>query len=288
MPVDVRQNPFSLYDFLGYLIPGAASLYALALVLGWFGIGPGLIKFANRYLSFDTPEVYIPALLAAYMAGHLLSYLSSVTIENFSNYAYGYPSKYLLGEEYPNYWWPADGEDRFRRAVFRVLLVVVLFPISFVDFALQQTLKARRLYARRLDRRLSLSLKEALSPVVQGFAGKKSERHQPFDSQTDFFRFLYHLALERAPGHVSKFQNYVALYGFLRTVCFIGVLTFWAAASSPIWSPDGSRGVGWTLLGTAALSFLFYMGFVKFYRRFTLEVFMAVAAVSAAPAPSKE
>jgi hypothetical protein len=30
------------------------------------------------------------------------------------------------------------------------------------------------------------------------------------------------------------------------------------------------------------------MGFVKFYRRFTLEVFMAVAAVSAAAGPTTE
>lgn len=34
-------------------------------------------------------------------------------------------------------------------------------------------------------------------------------------------------AVENAPNHFSKMQNYVALYGFFRTLTPIAVLLFW-------------------------------------------------------------
>jgi len=284
MSVDVQQNPFSLYDFLGYLIPGATAIYAGLFVSGVLRITPAFATVLDRYLSFSTPEVYVPLLLAAYVVGHLFSYLSSVTVEIFANYAYGYPSKYLLGKRFPNYWRPEVGnevkDDEVKpRTVFRIVLFIVLAPISVTDFVLEKFLKGRRLYARRLDSRLARSLRETLSPAVKQFGGAAIGGEEPFSSSTDFFRFLYHMSLERAQGHANKFQNYVALYGFMRTMSLITVCLFWFVASSYIWLGQGPDGRHWVLVAIAALSFLLYMGFVKFYRRFTLEVFMALAAV---------
>lgn len=91
-----KQNPFSLYDFLGYLIPGALLIYAFLI-----------IRFINRASKFDVDllienlsrvklENIFPFIIAAYALGHILSYASSITIESYANWKYGYPSKYLL------------------------------------------------------------------------------------------------------------------------------------------------------------------------------------------------
>ncbi len=77
-------------------------------------------------------------------------------------------------------------------------------------------------------------------------------------------------------------QNYVALYGFLRTICLLAILLWWFALWSAFQSPHG----GWVstldLLWTAILAYLLFMAFMKFYRRFSLEVYMGLTAVKAA------
>ena len=93
----------------------------------------------------------------------------------------------------------------------------------------------------------------------------------------DFFRYVYHYALENAPSHVTKMQNYVALYGFLRTIAFIAVVVFWVG----VWHAFmGLSGI-WTsvlmVAVSAVLAYLMFMAFVKFYRRFSLEALMAMA-----------
>jgi hypothetical protein len=65
-------------------------------------------------------------------------------------------------------------------------------------------------------------------------------------------------------------QNYVALYGFLRTSCLIAILAFWWTLYNHHWL---------TAAGSCAVAFLLYVGFIKFYRRFSLEAMMAVSVV---------
>jgi hypothetical protein len=97
--------------------------------------------------------------------------------------------------------------------------------------------------------------------------------------KTDFFRFIYHYAVERAPNHLPKMQNYVAIYGFLRTITLISVFFFWGT----IWHIAQLECFHWAFVGISVgvsfLSFIFYMSFIKFYRRFSLEAFMALSAV---------
>ena len=92
--MDVKQNPFSIYDFLGYLIPGAVFLYGTLFIFEHISpLNDGAFGFNAANLSFEKPETYVPFVLLAYVVGHFLSFLSSITVERYSIWAHGYPSK---------------------------------------------------------------------------------------------------------------------------------------------------------------------------------------------------
>lgn len=94
----------------------------------------------------------------------------------------------------------------------------------------------------------------------------------------DSFRLIYHYAFENSEAHASKLQNYVALYGFTRNIAMIFVIVFWML----IFLKFGMDvGIGFTPIFTSVvLAFVFYKGFVKFYKRYTLEAMMAVCAIA--------
>lgn len=101
----MNKNPFSFYDFLGYLFPGiiilalAVFVVALtkenALIEEYFQINKFVSVFQDKQ-GLKWWETTILAIILAYVAGHLVSYLSSVIVEYFANTLFGYPSYYLL------------------------------------------------------------------------------------------------------------------------------------------------------------------------------------------------
>jgi apolipoprotein N-acyltransferase len=97
--------------------------------------------------------------------------------------------------------------------------------------------------------------------------------------ETNYFLFIYHFALENAPQHVPKMQNYVALFGLMRTLTFYFILLFWVASWHLIYSDASLLTIAITLPALSVVSYLFYLSFIKFYRRFTLEAMMAAAVV---------
>lgn len=110
----------------------------------------------------------------------------------------------------------------------------------------------------------------------------------------DYFRAVYHFCLEKCPAHVSSLKNYVSMYGFLRTLTFLFTTLFWlgvgkAAILALKWFFVQSAAeqlifydklvIAMWLIGSAWLvTYVFFMAFVKFYRRYTLEALMALAA----------
>ena len=91
--MDLKQNPFSLYDFLGYLIPGALFLYTAEVVVVSFEVTkvadyPNLLQMVkavveamdNRLVMLSW-HTYIPLTILAYTVGQILSFLSSISIE---------------------------------------------------------------------------------------------------------------------------------------------------------------------------------------------------------------
>lgn len=272
--MELKQNPFSFYDFLGYLTPGAVFLYGLLFVVGHIDASHNGLSFMVTQLSFEKAEIYIPFVLAAYITGHFLSFLSSITVERYSIWAHGYPSKYLLGIQRSKFF---PEQDTIRKVV-RFATGVFLTPITVLDWFLGERLGMRELYAKKLDNYLIDVLRDKLAGLIAKHlcVVPKVEDHGT-PSDVDLFRFAYHFAVENAPNHVPKMQNYVALYGFLRTLTLISLLFYWGMWWHTLTGVMAvSTGICW-MAGVAILTYLMFMAFVKFYRRFSLEALMAMA-----------
>jgi hypothetical protein len=109
----------------------------------------------------------------------------------------------------------------------------------------------------------------------------------------DYFRSVYHYVIENYPAHIASIKNYVALYGFLRTITFIMTMLFWLGVvkmgfviyrlmncQTPIESIDWMKFNFITVFIaiTWIASYVFFMAFAKFHRRYSLEVLMALAS----------
>ncbi len=271
----IKQNPFSFYDFLGYLIPGAVFLYGLLLIVGHLSSNETAIGFVTSRLSFDKAEIYIPFTLLAYITGHFISFLSSITIERYSIWAHGYPSKYLLGIPSKGYLYVEESKPI--RLTMRFLVFLALAPISVLDWVLGKKAGMRDLYAKPLDKLLIEVLRKRIECLIDEHAQVDDRPSHGKAGQLDFFRYAYHYAVENAGNHLPKMQNYVALYGFLRTLTFIALLLFWIIVWHTIAAEMSYLASIVAIFSAAITTYLLFMGFVKFYRRFSLEALMAMA-----------
>ena len=75
-------------------------------------------------------------------------------------------------------------------------------------------------------------------------------------------------------------DNYVALYGFMRALAFISIVVSWVSLIVAVVNYNNEYlsicKSSLLYVGIAILSFFFFMGFMKFYRRFTLESLMCL------------
>lgn len=270
------QNPFSLYDFLGYFVPGAFAIFSYCLGVAWVDKSLDFIGTMRRF-GLDTAEAYLPFVILAYVLGHIFSYVSSVTVERYSVWVNGYPSKYLLGVKPKGYWQVAEHKRLW--VVIRFCVGLLLLPISLLDLLIGRCLGLRELHASELDP----LLKTTIQRKVARFLAIRGEIDEPDKYGTalehDFFRPVYHYTLEQAPNHQPKFQNYVALYGFLRTITLIMSLLFWASLLLA-WKHHFRAPMPWVfVVFTGVSAYVLFLGFMKFYRRFSLEALMALVVV---------
>ncbi len=261
--MNIRQNPFSVYDFLGYFTPGAIFI-AVAFVL----FEP-LVSHASVIANVDKPAFYILFVLLSYTMGHLLSFLSSITVEKYCVDSLGYPSKYLLKIPVKGYFEGISNRKLFARFLF----LISIWPVSVLDWIFGFLLKFRASYAKPLDEFLRETIEDKIQELLEFRGIKRQKLHEE-----DFFRFVYHFSVENSPNHLPKMQNYVALYGFVRTMSLSFIFLSWFLLIGVFREYSN-----WSLnmaLGSSVVAYVFYLSFVKFYRRFSLEVFMAVSVSS--------
>ena len=108
------------------------------------------------------------------------------------------------------------------------------------------------------------------------------------NSNADYHRIVMHYVYLNIESCQRKVDNYVAKYGFLRAMALIACLLFDYLLIDQIqYSYHIVRALGiekcvinWKciiiLVVILIVANLLYMGFVKFYRRFTLENYMAL------------
>lgn len=272
-----KQNPFSVYDFLGYLVPGSIFLYSL-LVLKYLKTHEKFLvdKFIEEMSSVKW-EGWLFFIILSYICGHLLNFLSSVTIEKYANWKYGYPSKYLLGIDTRGYW---RSVDHWKEYIWRIGMLFLLFPVIFLDFIFGNLLRFKQFYQKDLDEMLKRLIFFKINKLFEKIGFDNVEDYQEFENgngnEYDFHRVVTHYAYENSKNHQTKMSNYVALYGFLRTLCmifnFISIYYFLRTVKYSVLNFKTTI----IFIILSLLSYVSFMAFMKFYRRFSLEGFMVI------------
>lgn len=273
-----EQNPFSLYDFFGYLIPGS-----LCLVIIYFieqlqnGFDPKCILLNMTFTPSLVQSIIL--IIISYFIGHILNFLSSATVEKYSFWKYDYPSKYLMrinhGEKY--------FRGPFHIQLWRFMVGMVLIPIVIGDYFFGNKLKFKDIYVRPLDVFLIDSVKIKAERLFQ-----KLNLNRPSDQMRtyDYHRIFAHYVLQNSDAVNGKTSNYLALYGYLRCMSLILSISFWIAILNmikAIWEYntikeyiDGQTYVTTFIFVTFLMCYLSFMAFMKFYRRYSLENLMTI------------
>lgn len=287
----LQKNPFSLYDFLGYLFPGVFFLLIISLFtsideINWDNIINGVIGensvFTERITLYNTLFFTI----ASYIVGQLLSYISTLTVERFSLWLYGYPSEFLLNQRNGvGFWgscvmpnttqWKSSNKNwfiKFWKCVvekgIRLTMSLILFPLSFCSI-LSCIINFRGFITKPLDENTCKWIYDKNKSLIVLLGHNLDE-----DVEMDYSRIIYHYYMHKQNGtFLQKIDNYVALYGFLRAITLmLNIVAMYILVYSILNCVFWNNLLLFTLLLSATyISFLAYM---KFYRRYTLEIFM--------------
>lgn len=186
----IKQNPFSLYDFLGYFIPGATLIY---LYLYFSKLDSSNYEmnltdfFGNEGIKF---EGFLFFIIISYAIGHLNNYISSVLVEKYANWVYDYPSKYLL---------KIEKKFSFKTITLkRILIFISILPVSILDLFLGHLCKFKNLYVIHLDDFLIYCVRTKSVKILNRIVPHNETQEIPKEiGDYDFFRILQHYALKK-------------------------------------------------------------------------------------------
>lgn len=312
----MRKNPFSIHDFLGYVFPGALTLFLFYLQTK----SENVTRLYDYYILLgklnypDSLEDTIILTILSYVLGHLIAYLSSVTVERFSIWVYDYPSHYLiermpkrhflspfnayhkiirktwkrsvLGNDnrWSRFWkyiqvifsYPKRFWDMYNDMFWRFVFASFLLPISLGTLIVSWMFGLKNFLVKPLDDDLRKTVR-VHTKALMTFLGIKGMKRD-----SDFHRIIYHYEYEQMSAHSIKMDNYVALYGFLRATSFtFNILFMWILISvgvPAILDKSFDAHLCLLLVVLGSIAYIFLLAFMKFYRRFTLESFMSLVS----------
>lgn len=275
------KNPFSLFDFLGYVFPGALAIF----IMYFFCKIPDIQGLTSLYeigKSIEIPfslENTILLTLSSYVLGHLIAYLSSLTVEQFSIWLYGYPSDFLLNDIEAMHYWKVSNENsglsKWHKYIWRIFIGLFLLPLTIGSLVFAKCFGVKFFFIKKLDNNLIRTIRKKWLELAMYLGYDTSI------GNTDFHRVICHYEYEQQKLHAAKMDNYVALYGFLRAVTFtFNCLFLYLFFFIAIPTINISNNVDWRMIRLLVimmfLSYLFFMAFMKFYRRYTLESFICL------------
>lgn len=266
-----KQNPFSVYDFLGYLIPGSLLIYSIQIINHLENPEKVIFKEMVTVIDDFGAEHLFIFIICSYILGHFISFVSSITVERYANWKYSFPSKYLLKIKHKGYWKSAKN---WTDCVWRIVLIFLLAPCVIMDYILGTLLAFNKFYQQPIEHYLLDLTKNKIKRLLEHVGADSSfELSDKKLAEFDFHRIVTHFSYETSKNHQSRMSNYVALYGFLRNICLIfNVLAIYTLVS--ILTKD-SEYLNFFLFFAAA-TYLSFMAFMKFYRRYSLEGFMVL------------
>lgn len=221
-----NKNPFSTFDFLGYFFPGALVLLLIYILTNGFEhLGSLPSSVLKLIVLIETKSIIggVAIVIIAYVTGHLVSYISSSTVELFYVWCHGYPSNYLLHNN-PQLD-PILTSKKGRLGIcWHIAVCFVLFPIVISHCLFERICGLHRFITKPLNEPLQKELKIAQTMMLHEL-GIKDETiaNKKFDNA---HLIVMHYVYEHSIQHQVKFDNYVALYGLLRSLTLIFSLSF--------------------------------------------------------------
>ena len=285
----LQNNPFSIYDFLGYLFPGIFFVIVMSILLSAESLSASeLINSIcgnNSVLANMTTYNVLFFIILSYIAGHLLSYISSLTIERLSLWLYGYPSEFLLGQRKDIGFWESSVTTSGTAEGFNcnnckccvwgcvVTMLIRLVICSFMLPVILLTMLGRFVNIKGfIIKPLDKLTCDLIYERIKGLGYKLG-----FDVPkyaVDYSRIAYHYYIHNQNAvFIQKVNNYVALYGFLRVITLILNITAMSVMIGSFFKGVFVENV-WFIVLLMFVTYVSFLAYIKFYRRYTLEIFM--------------
>jgi hypothetical protein len=283
--METKTPQLTAYDILGYLVPGLAmfALFDVSIAFHFQQMHMSYEAVCLRYSTIKWQGA-IPLVLLCYYVGHMISFLSSLTIERYARWRYRHPMNFLLDltDTYPLFFDTGGNCPKWSK-IFRFLTAFAIWPLWFWESVLLVTGILRN-YVRSMGPQLVATVKEALRWLREK-AGITVDPSPAYPAEFESLAINY--TLESAPAHVYSLRNYIVLYGFIRSMTLVLVIATWLL----------SLHVGWNLYSdglSACLSFgafmvtgmvggifclISYGAYLKFWTRYNREALLGLTAV---------
>ncbi len=271
-------SPFSFYDVVGYLVTGVTAIFLYDLLGDW------TLYEAIKKLSLQSELNYAFVIVVSYLIGHIFSFISSFTVERMGLIVYGNPTQYLrnfIPPKWYNHFWDTKDEHPITVKLRRAFLLGVLFPLTIFDIIIGGLLGMRHYYTKPFDSTLRKLINIKIKKIYErGLLEENDHKgaQYTFSRDEDWFNPLYHYLIDKSERHFQRTQNYVALYGFTRNIALIGVVFFWAYFMKDI-GPCFELKKFIILLVIGFVTYIFYMAYLKFYKKFHEEVYLGIFTI---------
>jgi hypothetical protein len=290
----VERLPFTIYDIVGYFLPGAALLASIVVVLF-----PDTLAVFHHNGHHNGGGIIIPVYewvvigvflsIISYALGYCIALISSEGIENSVIKTFGYPSEFLVRGS-------CNPEGNYKD------------DVSFVRkmFLLHYLLR-RPSGGWVRDRFESIFVKKLTKPVIKRLGERLKERFgidiECVDGE-EWFSLIRHYVMNNNHPAFLRMYNYMTVYGFCRNFsaalyCSIVILFFGLIVPSILLSLnlnwldlswlDMNRRVSikacFAIALMIPLSGMLAANFAKFYRRYSHEAILAFVTMED-PKPS--
>lgn len=305
------KSPFSINDFLGYFIPGTISIFLIYINLKFLDSD----STKNIFFVVSDTTFYVYLIIISYILGHLFNYISSISIEQYSVWRYGYPSYYLLNEKKIHYlkWFNKNNLiDFFKEkskycSIYKSqksILHKIIISIKILIFNLK-LYPIRKLYRLRFRSSIwRIFLLFFIFPIfiLDYFIGSilglnlfytnqidkqlikviKSKTNYIINkykieniTQLDYYFVINQYFQEKHPEFRKKCDLCNAQYRLCRSLSFIFSIASFMFTYSIITNENNVHFI-WFTSTSVLLSFIFFMAFMKFYRLQTKLLFSCI------------
>lgn len=181
------------------------------------------------------------------------------------------------------YLYEIDKENITRRTknFGRFVLLLFILPLFLFEYLFGIMLNFKNFYSKGLDTYLMDSIKKKTIFLLNSIKNDTNTSITESKLKTiDFNRIVHHYAFENSKKHQFRMVNYVALYDFLRNLVLTFIFAFWFYFCISLKTIDFSMSINcrmilWNLF-IMLMSFISFMAYMKFYRRYTLEGLMLI------------